>query len=165
MPNIAVQWYAGRTDQQKREIVAAITDAMVKIGKTTADQVHVVFQDVEKSNWGVNGGLARDSSGGGACRRRSLRARVGGAGDGGAGRPPAGWRATASGGGPPGRLHPDRGRPLLPGRPRGGRARRRPRLRLGVDGGASLGHQPLLALAASGAGGLRQPNPAPAAGA
>ena len=43
-----------------RTIVAAITDAMVKIGKTTADQVHVVFQDVEKSNWGVNGKLASD---------------------------------------------------------------------------------------------------------
>jgi 4-oxalocrotonate tautomerase len=60
MPNITVQWYAGRTDQQKREIVAAITDAMVKIGKTTADQVQVVFQDIEKSNWGVSGKLAND---------------------------------------------------------------------------------------------------------
>ena len=56
MPNITVQWYAGRTDEQKREI----TEAMVKIGKTTADQVHVVFQDIEKSNWGVNGKLASD---------------------------------------------------------------------------------------------------------
>ena len=37
MPNITVQWYAGRTPQQKREITAAITEAMVKIGKTTAD--------------------------------------------------------------------------------------------------------------------------------
>jgi len=60
MPNITVQWYAGRTDQQKREIVAAITDAMVTIGKTTADQVQVVFQDIEKSNWGVSGKLASD---------------------------------------------------------------------------------------------------------
>jgi len=58
MPNITVQWYAGRTDEQKREITAAITEAMVKIGKTTADQVHIVFQDIEKSNWGVNGKLA-----------------------------------------------------------------------------------------------------------
>jgi phenylpyruvate tautomerase PptA (4-oxalocrotonate tautomerase family) len=33
---------------------------MVKIGKTTADQVHIVFQDVEKSNWGYNGKLASD---------------------------------------------------------------------------------------------------------
>ena len=60
MPNITVQWYAGRTDQQKREVVAAITDAMVKIGKTTPDQVQIVFQDVEKTHWGVNGKLASD---------------------------------------------------------------------------------------------------------
>jgi 4-oxalocrotonate tautomerase len=62
MPNITIQWYAGRTQQQKREIVAAITDAMVTIGKTTPDQVHIVFQDVERSNWGINGRLAADPS-------------------------------------------------------------------------------------------------------
>ena len=62
MPNITIQWYAGRTEQQKRQIVAVITDAMVKIGKTTPDQVHIVFQDVEKPNWGVNGRLASDPS-------------------------------------------------------------------------------------------------------
>ncbi|HSB61287.1 MAG TPA: 4-oxalocrotonate tautomerase family protein [Vicinamibacteria bacterium] len=60
MPNITVQWFAGRTPQQKREIVAAITEAMVKIGKTTPDQVHIVFQDVEKSDWGVSGRLASE---------------------------------------------------------------------------------------------------------
>jgi phenylpyruvate tautomerase PptA (4-oxalocrotonate tautomerase family) len=32
----------------------------VRIDKTTADQVHIVFQDVEKSNWGFNGKLASD---------------------------------------------------------------------------------------------------------
>ena len=60
MPNITIQWFAGRTDQQKRELVTAITDAMVTIGKTSADQVHIVFQDIEKSNWGHNGKLASD---------------------------------------------------------------------------------------------------------
>ena len=60
MPNITIQWYAGRTEQQKRELTRAITDARVKIGKTTADQVHIVFQDVEKSNWGHTGKLASD---------------------------------------------------------------------------------------------------------
>ena len=60
MPNITVQWHAGRIPQQKREITAAITEAMVKIGKTTPEQVHIVFQDVEKSDWGVNGKLASD---------------------------------------------------------------------------------------------------------
>jgi 4-oxalocrotonate tautomerase len=62
MPNITIQWYAGRTDQQKRDIVVAITAAMVQIAKTTPDQVHIVFQDVEKSDWGVNGRLASDSA-------------------------------------------------------------------------------------------------------
>jgi 4-oxalocrotonate tautomerase len=60
MPNVTIQWFAGRTDQQKRELVSAITDAMVKIGKTTPDQVHIVFQDVEKANWGNQGKLASD---------------------------------------------------------------------------------------------------------
>ena len=60
MPNITIQWYAGRTTEQKREITRAITEAMVKIGKTTADQVHIVFQDVEKSDWGWNGKLTSD---------------------------------------------------------------------------------------------------------
>jgi 4-oxalocrotonate tautomerase len=60
MPNITIQWYAGRTIEQKRELTRAITEAVVKIGKTSPDQVHIVFQDVEKSNWGWNGKLASD---------------------------------------------------------------------------------------------------------
>lgn len=60
MPNITIQWYVGRTAEQKREITRAITEAMVRIGKTTPDQVHIVFQDVEKSDWGWNGRLASD---------------------------------------------------------------------------------------------------------
>jgi 4-oxalocrotonate tautomerase len=60
MPNITIQWYAGRTPEQKRQLVAAITEAMVKIGKTTPEQVHIVFQDVERSDWGVSGRLASD---------------------------------------------------------------------------------------------------------
>jgi len=60
MPNITIQWYAGRTPDQKRQLVAAITEVMVKIGKTTPDQVHIVFQDVEKSDWGNKGRLASD---------------------------------------------------------------------------------------------------------
>ena len=62
MPNITIQWYAGRTIEQKRELTRAITEAVVKIGKTSPDQVHIVFQDVEKSNWGYNGRLASDKS-------------------------------------------------------------------------------------------------------
>ena len=60
MPNITIQWYAGRTLDQKRELTRAITDAIVTIAKTSPDQVHIVFQDVEKTHWGWNGKLASD---------------------------------------------------------------------------------------------------------
>lgn len=60
MPNITIQWYAGRTEQQRREIVAAITQTMVEIAKAIPDQVHIVFQDVEPSHWGSNGRLGTD---------------------------------------------------------------------------------------------------------
>jgi len=59
MPNITIQSLAGRKDQQRHEITAVITDTMVRLGKTTADQAHIVFQDVE-SHWGYNGKLASD---------------------------------------------------------------------------------------------------------
>jgi 4-oxalocrotonate tautomerase len=60
MPNITIQWYAGRTQQQKRELVSAITEAVVRIGKTTPDQVHIIFEDIEKANWASNGKLGGD---------------------------------------------------------------------------------------------------------
>src|SRR5437762_10106068 len=60
MPNITIQWYAGRTLDQKRELTRAITDAIVKIAKTSPDQVHIVFEDVEKTHWGWNGKLASE---------------------------------------------------------------------------------------------------------
>ena len=59
MPNITIQWYAGRTDQQKRELVAAITDAVVRIGKTTPDQVHIVVPLAVRRQFGL-----------GACRQQ-----------------------------------------------------------------------------------------------
>ena len=61
MPNILIQWYPGRTEQQKRDLAAVITEAMVEIGKTTADHVHIIFQDVAKSDWATAGKLASDT--------------------------------------------------------------------------------------------------------
>jgi 4-oxalocrotonate tautomerase len=61
MPNVTIQWYAGRTVEQKRALVAAITEALVRIAKTTPDQVHIVFQDIDRSSWGWNGRLASDA--------------------------------------------------------------------------------------------------------
>ena len=60
MPNVTIQWYAGRTIEQRRELTKAITEAVVRIGKTTPEQVHIIFEDIDKSNWASNGKLASD---------------------------------------------------------------------------------------------------------
>jgi 4-oxalocrotonate tautomerase len=61
MPVVTIQMYEGRTVEQKRELAKAMTKAMVDIAKTTSDQVHVIFQDVPRTNWAQDGKLASDA--------------------------------------------------------------------------------------------------------
>jgi len=61
MPLITVQMFEGRTPEQKRELVAALTDAVVRIAKTTPEATQVIIQDVPRENWAFAGKLASDS--------------------------------------------------------------------------------------------------------
>lgn len=61
MPMITVQMYKGRTIEQKRELAAAITEAIVRIAKTTPEATQVIFQDIAKEDWAFGGKLASDS--------------------------------------------------------------------------------------------------------
>jgi 4-oxalocrotonate tautomerase len=61
MPLITVHMFEGRTVEQKRELVAALTEAIVRIAKTTPEATEVVIHDVPRHNWGQAGKLASDS--------------------------------------------------------------------------------------------------------
>jgi 4-oxalocrotonate tautomerase len=61
MPLITVHMFEGRTVEQKRELVAAITEAVVRITKTTPEATTIVIQDVARENWATAGKLASDS--------------------------------------------------------------------------------------------------------
>jgi 4-oxalocrotonate tautomerase len=61
MPLITVQMYEGRTVEQKRELVAALTEAVVRIAKTTPEATQIIIQDVPRHNWASAGKLASDS--------------------------------------------------------------------------------------------------------
>ncbi len=61
MPLITVHMYEGRTVEQKRELVAALTEAIVRIAKTTPETTEVIINDVPRHNWGQAGKLASDS--------------------------------------------------------------------------------------------------------
>ena len=61
MPVVTVQLWTGRTVNQKRRLVAAITDAMVQHADCGPDHLHVIIQDVPKDSWGRAGKLGIDN--------------------------------------------------------------------------------------------------------
>ena len=60
MPVVTVQLWEGRTLEQKRALVKAITEAMVEHAGAKPDNLHVVLQEVPKENWGLGGVLGVD---------------------------------------------------------------------------------------------------------
>jgi 4-oxalocrotonate tautomerase len=62
MPLVKVTWYAGRTHEQKAELAREITEAVARIGRTTAEQTQVIFEDVATEDWATAGILASDKA-------------------------------------------------------------------------------------------------------
>lgn len=57
MPTIRVDLFEGRTPEQKREFVKAITEATVKTLGTSPEAVDVILTDIKKSDWATGGVL------------------------------------------------------------------------------------------------------------
>lgn len=57
MPVVTIEWYEGRSADQKREIADKLTQLLVDVGKTTPDQVWIRFVDSAKSDWAMGGEL------------------------------------------------------------------------------------------------------------
>jgi len=62
MPLIQVQMFSGRTSEQKRNLVRALTDAFVQTAGSTPDAVDVILMDVEQSDWAQGGELFSDKT-------------------------------------------------------------------------------------------------------
>ena len=57
MPVVTVEWFEGRSAEQKREIAEKITEVVSEVGKTPRDQVWIRFVDSPKSEWAIGGEL------------------------------------------------------------------------------------------------------------
>jgi 4-oxalocrotonate tautomerase len=55
MPFISVKMLRGRSDQQKRDLVKAMTDAMVEICGAPEEGTMVVLEEFEPDQWAVGG--------------------------------------------------------------------------------------------------------------
>jgi 4-oxalocrotonate tautomerase len=61
MPVIRVEMLAGRSVDQKRELVEVLTRETARIAKASPEAIFVVIEDVAKENWGVGGKLIADT--------------------------------------------------------------------------------------------------------
>lgn len=62
MPNISVELLSGRTMDQRREFVTAVTEAAISILNAKREAVRIVFTEIEKSDVANGGTLVSDAS-------------------------------------------------------------------------------------------------------
>jgi len=63
MPRIIIQAFAGRSLEQKRELVRRITEVTVEVFKVTPDTVTIRIEEGDKENFAKAGVLASDRDG------------------------------------------------------------------------------------------------------
>jgi 4-oxalocrotonate tautomerase len=55
MPIVTIEWYEGRSPEQKKELAEKLTDLLVDVGKTQREHVWIRFSDSPKSEWAIGG--------------------------------------------------------------------------------------------------------------
>ena len=57
MPTIRVEMFEGRTPEQKKNLVQALTQACVETLGSKAESVDVILFDIKKTDWATGGEL------------------------------------------------------------------------------------------------------------
>jgi len=55
MPVVTIEWYEGRSAEQKKELAEKLTELLVEVGKTRREDVWIRFVDSPKSDWAMGG--------------------------------------------------------------------------------------------------------------
>ncbi|MBA7670325.1 hypothetical protein ES703_78470 [subsurface metagenome] len=61
MPIVTVEWWEGRTVEQKKKLVEGITSVIADMG-VPPEAVHIIIKDNPKHNWASGGKLASEKS-------------------------------------------------------------------------------------------------------
>jgi len=57
MPYVTIEWFEGRSAEQKAAIAERLTDVLTEEGKMPRDQVWIRFVDAKKADWSIAGEL------------------------------------------------------------------------------------------------------------
>jgi 4-oxalocrotonate tautomerase len=63
MPVVTIEWYEGRSAEQKREIAEKLTALITEVGKTAPEHVWIRFVDSPKSDWAIGGAMQGGAEG------------------------------------------------------------------------------------------------------
>lgn len=55
MPFVTIQFLEGRSDDQKKALVSEVTDVVSNNLKAPKENIHVILQEMEKTDYGVGG--------------------------------------------------------------------------------------------------------------
>ncbi len=62
MPVVHIYMYAGRTKEQKSEMVKRISKDFEDVLSIKPESLNILFHDTEKENWGIRGSLASEQT-------------------------------------------------------------------------------------------------------
>ena len=60
MPVVNIYMWSGRTEEQKRKIAQGITQVFEAAAGVPPEALHIIFQDIEKSDWAIAGKLCSE---------------------------------------------------------------------------------------------------------
>jgi len=60
MPVVIVEWWEGRTVEQKKQAAQGITDTLKELG-IPPEATQVVFHDIPRQDWAIAGRLASEA--------------------------------------------------------------------------------------------------------
>ena len=60
MPVVQIYMYAGRTKEQKNELVKRISKDFEEVVNVKSDSLNILFHDMDKEDWGIRGALGSD---------------------------------------------------------------------------------------------------------
>jgi 4-oxalocrotonate tautomerase len=60
MPVVIINMMEGRSDEQKRELVAKVTNAVCESINSTSERVRVIINEIQGNNYAIGGKLMQD---------------------------------------------------------------------------------------------------------
>jgi 4-oxalocrotonate tautomerase len=55
MPVVTIEMWEGRSPEQKRELIRAVTSAICSVIRCPPEAVEIIIHEVPKVNWGLGG--------------------------------------------------------------------------------------------------------------